>query len=204
MTSVLGSLWFRNCAIFSNWMGLHWPKQTQSTAWGSSWSHNYSRWQFWWRGPLDSNWKWVGDHIDSLNKETHSILSQPILPVSDSAAISGRGESGTGEPALAVDPPEMPTEPSDPAGDTPTGRMLMSPSPFFWILMDPCFSNSWIFFSSVDCRWMASSFSLTIFLSVWTCVFASLYISCEGTPRKKEFISFERQGQCQKRTWDFQ
>lgn len=58
--------------------------------------------------------------------------------------------------------------------------MEMSPSPFLWILMVPCFSSSWIFFSSLVCLWMASSFSFNICRSEVTCELVSLYTSCAG------------------------
>lgn len=100
----------------------------------------------------------------------------------------GGGGSGTVRPCAAPspDPPATPCDPSRcpfPCGGDV--RMAMSPSAFFWILMVPCFSSSWIFFSRLLCFWMALSFSFTILRRVCTWELASLYTSCHH--REHEF-----------------
>lgn len=103
----------------------------------------------------------------------------------------GGGGGGGGWPGTPLktptwlDPTAVPFPPTTtvaPGGSTAPGgqegRMEMSPSPFLWILMVPCFSSSWIFFSKLLCRWMASSFSFSICRKESTCVLASLQTSC--------------------------
>lgn len=99
---------------------------------------------------------------------------------------SGGGGGGGGGADMPVITPRWfgltgPTVPpiTAPAGtpSTPPGgeaRMEMSPSFFLWILMVPCFSSSWIFFSRLLCLWMASSFSFNTSRREWTCELASL------------------------------
>lgn len=99
------------------------------------------------------------------------MCEKPGLIVNLHVPFTGSGGGGGGEGLSPPPPPPTwfgltaamfpnvvaPDKPSTPEeGD---GRMEMSPSPFLWILMVPCFSSSCIFFSRLDCRWMASSFS---------------------------------------------
>lgn len=66
-------------------------------------------------------------------------ISQYFSPVSDSPADSGKGGGGGGsgseDAGPETDPIHAPAVASDPEGDvpeaTPTGRMEISPSPFF-------------------------------------------------------------------------
>lgn len=110
-------------------------------------------------------------------------------------------------PWLTMTSPDTPATPCD-SGRCPFPcggdvRMAMSPSAFFWILMVPCFSSSWIFFSRLLRFWMASSFSFTIRRRVCTWELASLYTSCHH--REHEFwvkanswgFVWELQGVCE-------